>query len=177
MVILKNLLVATDFSEPSAVALAYGRDFARSYGATLHLLHVVEDVMIRYSPEIGMNAPLLQENLESTARRDLDALVTDDDRATLKIVPVVLQSPSIPGGIVEFANDQKIDLIIVGTHGRSGVKHLLMGSVAERLVRTAPCPVLTVRDRERDFIVPDALVSSAQVAAGGVQRASSESRV
>lgn len=164
MVILKNILVATDFSEPSAVALTYGRDFARSYGATLHLLHVVEDVMIRYSPEVGMTSPLLQENLESGARRDLDALVTDDDRATLKIVPVIVKSPTIPGGIVEFANDKKVDLVILGTHGRSGVKQFLMGSVAERVVRTAPCPVLTVRDRERDFIAPDALVPSTQAA-------------
>jgi universal stress protein A len=166
MVILKSILVATDFSEPSAVALAYGRDFARSYGAALHLLNVVEDVMIRYSPEVGMTSPVLQENLESSARRDLGAQLTDDDRRTLKIVPVVLTSPTIPGGIVEYAKDQKVDLVIVGTHGRSGVKQFLMGSVAERVVRTAPCPVLTVRERERDFIAQDALVPSSQAATG-----------
>jgi universal stress protein A len=176
MVILKSILVATDFSEPSAVALAYGRDFARSYSATLHLLHVLEDVMIRYSPEIGMTSPVLQKNLESGARRDLDALVTDDDRATLKIVPVVLTSPTIPGGIVEFAKGQKIDLVIVGTHGRSGVKQFLMGSVAERVVRMAPCPVLTVRERERDFIAPDALVSSADVSSRPDVRVGAEGR-
>jgi nucleotide-binding universal stress UspA family protein len=164
MINLKSIMVATDFSEPSAVALAYGRDIARSYGAALHLLHVVEDVMLRYSPEVGMTSPVLQENLESRARRELDAQVTEDDRRTLKIVPIVLTSPTVPGGIVEYAKDQKIDLVIVGTHGRSGVKQLLMGSVAERVVRTAPCPVLTVRERERDFIAPDALVPSSQVA-------------
>jgi nucleotide-binding universal stress UspA family protein len=176
MVILKNILVATDFSEPSAVALAYGRDFARSYGATLHLLHVVEDVMIRYSPEMGMTSPMLMENLESRARRELEALVTDDDRATLKIMPVVLKSPTIPGGIVEFANGQKIDMVIVGTHGRSGMKQFLIGSVAEGVVRTAPCPVLTVRERERDFIAPDARVSSADAASQPDLRAGPEGR-
>jgi len=166
MVVLKKILVATDFGETSAVALAYGRDFARSYGAALHLLHVVEDLMIRYSPEMGITSPVLQENLESSARGDLEAQVTADDRRTLTIVPVVIKSPSIPGGIVEYAKDQKIDIVIVGTHGRSGVKQFLIGSVAERVVRMAPCPVLTVRERARDFIAPDALVPASQVVTG-----------
>ena len=73
MVVLKNILVATDFSEPSAVAMAYGRDLARSYNATLHVLHVVEDVMMRYSPEVGFAIPDLQRDLEKAAKRDLEA--------------------------------------------------------------------------------------------------------
>ena len=83
MVALKNILVATDFSEPSAIALAYGRDLARSYGARLHVLHVIEDVMIRYSSEIGFALPELQADLEKAARRDLDAQMTDDERRTI----------------------------------------------------------------------------------------------
>ncbi len=162
MIVLKNILVATDFSEPSAVALAYGRDLARSYQATLHVLHVVEDVMMRYSPEVGFATPEIQKDLEKRARRDLDALMTDDDRKTLVIVPVVQTSMSAAGGITDYAKANPIDLIIVGTHGRSAVKQFLMGSAAERVVRTAPCPVLAVRAHEREFIVPDALVAAAR---------------
>lgn len=160
MVVLKNILVATDFSEPSAVALAYGRDLARSYGATLHVLHVVEDVMMRYSPEVGFAIPDLQKDLEKAARRDLDAALTDNDRRTLKVVAEVQTAFNVPGGITAYAKAQAIDLIIVGTHGRGAVKQLLLGSAAERVVRTAPCPVLTVRTQEREFIAPDALVAA-----------------
>lgn len=162
MVVLKNILVATDFGEPSAVALAYGRDFARSYGATLHVLHVVEDVMMRYSPEVGFAIPDLQRDLEKAAQRDLEATITDDDRKTLKVVPVVQTSFNVPGGIIDYAKRHPIDLIVVGTHGRGAVKQLLLGSAAERVVRGAPCPVLAVRAHERDFIAPDALVSVAK---------------
>ena len=157
MVVLKNILVATDFSEPSAVALAYGRDLARSYGATLH---IVEDVMLRYTPEVAIAIPDLQRDLEKAARRDLDAIITDDDRKTLKIEAVVQTTFNVPGGINEYAKTHAIDLIVVGTHGRGAVKQLLMGSAAERVVRSAPCPVLAVRAKERDFIAPDALATT-----------------
>jgi nucleotide-binding universal stress UspA family protein len=157
MVTLKNILVATDFSEPSAVALNYGRDLARSYNATLHVLHVVEDVMMRYSPEIGYAMPDLQKDLEATATNDLNAAITEDDRRTLRVMPSVTTSANIADAVVSYAQSNAIDLIITGTHGRGAVKHFLMGSVAERVVRTAPCPVLTVREHERDFIAPDAI--------------------
>lgn len=161
MVALKNILVATDFSEPSGVALAYGRDLARSYNARLHVLHVVEDVMMRYSSEVGFALPQMQTDLENTARRDLDKVLTDDDRRTLQVVPVVQTGVNIAETVVKYAKDNVIDLIVTGTHGRGAVKHFLMGSVAERVVRIAPCPVLTVRTHERDFIAPDAMVAAA----------------
>jgi len=157
MVALKNILVATDFSEPSAVALAYGRDLARSYNAQLHVLHVVEDVLMRYSSEVGFALPQVQTDLENVARRDLNALITDDDRRTLDPVVALETGVNIAEAIVKYAKANDIDLIVTGTHGRGAVKHFLMGSVAERVVRIAPCPVLTVRSHERDFIAPDAL--------------------
>lgn len=162
MIVLKNILVATDFSEPSAVALAYGRDLARSYSARLHVLHVVENVMMRYSPEIAFATPDVQKDLEKAARRNLESLITDDDRKTLSVVPVIEASMSTAGGITDYAKENAIDLVIVGTHGRGAVKQLLMGSAAERVVRTAPCPVLTVRAHEREFIAPDALAAAAK---------------
>ena len=159
---LKNILVATDFSEPSAVALAYGRDLARSYGARLHVLHVIEDVMLRYSAEIGFALPELQADLEQAARRDLDAQITDDDRKSIDVVSAIETSANLAGAIVAYAKEHDVDLIVTGTHGRGAVSHLFVGSVAERVVRQAPCPVLTVRAHERDFIGPDALVVSAK---------------
>lgn len=162
MIVLKQILVATDFSESAAVALAYGRDLARTFNARLHVLHAVEDVMLRYSPEVGFASPDLQKNIEARAARDLDKLITEDDRRTLAVVPVIKSAVNIPAEIVDYAKTNAIDLIITGTHGRGAVKHLLMGNVAERVVRTAACPVLTVHANERDFIAPDAMVAAAK---------------
>ena len=158
MVALKNILVATDFSEPSGVAMAYGRDLARSYNARLHVLHIVEDVMMRYSSEVGFAVPQMQSELEEAARVDLEKQITDDDRRTLNVVPVVESAVNIAEAIVKYAKANDVDLIVTGTHGRGAVQHFLMGSVAERVVRTAPCPVLTVRAHERDFIAPEELM-------------------
>jgi nucleotide-binding universal stress UspA family protein len=161
MVVLKNILVATDFSEPSVVAMAYGRDLARSYGAALHVLHVVEDMRLRFGPEVGFASAEMQNDFEKKARRDLDAVITEDDRKALTVVPVVETHVNVAPGVTGYAAANAIDLIIVGTHGRGAIKKFLMGSVAERVVRTAPCPVLAVREHEREFIAPDALVSTA----------------
>lgn len=162
MIVLKNILVATDFSEPSATALNYGRDLARSYGATLHVLHVADDTLLRYGPEVAFAIPDFQADLDRKAAEALDALVTADDRRTLQVV-TALESGRPANVIAEYAKRKSIDVIVVGTHGRGGVQHLLMGSVAERVVRTAPCPVLTVRAHEREFIAPDALVTQCAV--------------
>ena len=159
MIVLKNILVATDFSEPAAVAMAYGRDLARTYDARLHVVHIVEDVLTHYSPEIGLVGEQLQKDLEQLAWRELEGVITDDDHRSIKIVTNVKTSPGIASGIVDYAKKNAIDLIITGTHGRGPVKHLLMGSVAERVVRTAPCPALTVHANERDFIAPDAMTA------------------
>ena len=162
MVALKNILVATDFSEPSGVALAYGRDLARTYTARLHVLHVVQDVTVAYAPEVGLIGPNVQQDLEAIATRDLHALITDDDRRTIDVVPAIDRGLNMAEVITNYARKHDIDLIVTGTHGRGIVKHFLMGSVAERVVRTAPCPVLTVRAHERDFIAPDAMVAAAR---------------
>lgn len=159
--VIKKILVATDFSEPSSVALAYGRDLAKSYGAQLHLLHVVEDVITRYAPEALLGLPDLEAKLEESAKRDLEARVTDDDRQSLRAVATVITSVNVADGICRYAKENAIDLIVTGTHGRGLVGHFLVGSVAERVVRMAGCPVLTVHSHERDFIVPDAAALSA----------------
>ena len=158
MINLKNILVCTDFSPAAEVALEYGRNMARTFGASMRVLHVVEKMATRYYVDVGYIAlPDLQKELEDGARRRLAAIVTDDDRRTLHAESALVTSSSPARAIVEFANAEAIDLIVVGTHGRSGVSRVLLGSIAERVVRTAPCPVLTVHDPERALIEPDAL--------------------
>jgi nucleotide-binding universal stress UspA family protein len=156
MIVLKNILVGIDFSDASDGALAYGRELARTYKATLHLLHVADDVFMRlggdaYAPAL----PDLQKDVEETARRRLDELAVDDDPEPVPVRKTVISSGATAAAIVAYAQDASIDLIIVGTHGRGAVAHLLVGSVAERVVRTAPCPVLTVRHPSHGFVVAD----------------------
>lgn len=159
MIALKNVLVATDFGDPSAAALTYGRGLARAFGATLHVLHVVDDVGSRAASSggFGIDFGRMQAEIEDTSQQELNKLLTDEDRRDLKARAVVLTSTTPALSIVQYARDEQVNLIIVGTHGRGAVAHLFLGSVAERVVRMAPCPVLTVRHPEREFVLPDAL--------------------
>ncbi len=161
MIALKNILVATDFGEASDAALTYGRVLARCFHAKLHVLYVCENVFTR---GLGSDAyvavfPDLQKDVEDTSRKQLEELLTDEDRRDLAATPVVLTSNMPAAAIVPYAKETAIDLIVMGTHGRGAVAHLLMGSVAEKVVRTAPCPVLTVRHPEHEFVVPEAEVA------------------
>ncbi|MGE3959954.1 MAG: universal stress protein [Vicinamibacterales bacterium] len=163
MMALKSILVATDFGEASNAALNYGRELARTFGATLHVLHVADDVYMRLGGDAYVAVlPDLQKDVEAAAHRQLDELLIDNDPNPLPVKKAVVTSAATAIAIVQYARDMGIDLIIVGTHGRGAVAHLLMGSVAERVVRTAHCPVLTVRHPEHDFVTPDALMTRAQ---------------
>ena len=161
MILLKKILVATDFSEPSDAALAYGRQLARAFGAGLTVFHAAENLASRgYGSEgFVFIEPEFQSQVEAAARQRARALLSDEDRRELRAEAVVVTAISPAAAIADYARREQIDLIIVGTHGRSGVAHLMMGSVAERVVRTAPCPVLTVRHPEHEFVLPDALVA------------------
>jgi nucleotide-binding universal stress UspA family protein len=141
----KTILVATDFGEAADSALAYGRTIAHAFGATLHVLHVTENAFMR---AIAADPHVLQ----AAALTRLHQRLTDDDRRTLRTRLVVETSDSAAEAIVSYARTAGIDLIIAGTHGRGGMAHALMGSVAEQVVRTAPCAVLTVKHPERDFV-------------------------
>jgi nucleotide-binding universal stress UspA family protein len=160
MIALKRILVATDFGEAAEVALNYGREFARMFGASLEVLHVGDNVVARGLGADGFTVDYsdLQRDLETAARKRLDALLDEEDRTMLKAKPVLLISASPALAIAQYAEESRADLIVMGTHGRGGVAHLLMGSVAERVVRIAPCPVMTVHHPEREFVLPDALV-------------------
>jgi nucleotide-binding universal stress UspA family protein len=166
MIALKKILVATDFSELSAVALSYGCDLGRLFDAEVHVLHVVDDLGARlcglpggYAGDLGR----LRADMEQTALEQIDARLETDSRHLLRTQSVVRTSLSPAETILAYARDAKIDCIVMGTHGRGGVAHLVMGSVAERVVRLAPCPVLTIRHPEHEFVLPDAVQALAQV--------------
>jgi universal stress protein A len=161
MIALNKILVATDFGPASDSALRYGQALARSFGAALHVLHVTENVFARGMDGFGYAtiAPQVQDDIERAGQKQTEELLSDEDRRELKAVAVTVTSNTPAPAIVEYARGHSIDLIVLGTHGRGPVAHLFMGSVAERVVRTAPCPVLTVRDPEHEFVLPDALVA------------------
>jgi nucleotide-binding universal stress UspA family protein len=149
MIVLKNILVATDFEPASDAALTYGRALAKTFGARLHLLHVAENDFLRPS----VTDPYV---LKIAVARRLSERLTAEDRAERNGRATLEVSDKPAETITRYAQREQIDLIVIGTHGRTGVTHMLMGSVAERVVRTAPCPVLTVRHPEHEFVLPDA---------------------
>ena len=144
---ISRILVPTDFSATSDLALDYAREIAQRFGASLHLLHVLEDPFV--------HGPFASEALiDETA--DVRRTILEDARARLarrvqrREGEVAAASAQIVSGhsaetIVKHARQLGADLIVMGTHGRTGLAHLLIGSVAERVFRTAPCPVMTVR--------------------------------
>ncbi len=156
MITLKKVLVATDFGEAADAALAYGQALARTFGATLHVIHVVDDLFTRVAGEGYVSVlPELQRDLETSAKARLDELLIDNDPKPLPVVKTIVVSNTPASAVVQYAADEAIDLVVTGTHGRSGVAHLFMGSVAEKIVRSASCPVLTVRHPEREFVKAD----------------------
>ena len=159
MIKIDKVLVATDFSGPSDAAVYYGKHFARAYGSSLHLLHVVDDVTGRLMASDGLVPDMsgLQVEMERSAQRQLDELLTASDSLALRARTIVLRSSTPAQAIVSYARDEGVDLIIVGTHGRGGLANFFLGSVAQHVVRVAPCPVLTVRHPEREFVLPDAV--------------------
>lgn len=164
MILLNSVLVATDFGETSTSALEYGRNLARTFGAKLHVLHVTARVAPMSAAEFDpTNIADLQTDIVEDASRQLNQLLIDTDRTQLQAKVMVLASPSPAAAIVDYAKDTHTDVIVVGTHGRGGLSHLLMGSVAEHVVRSAPCPVLVVRPNEHEFILPDPVSVSTRI--------------
>ena len=146
MTTIRSILAPTDFSPHSIQAVRYACGLAMQLGATLHLLNVLPDI-VPAGPDL-MLAPTLPpefyQQSEDQACQQLRELL-DPAWGQPKAVEVDIRWGGGVEGIVDYATDHKIDLIVVATHGRTGLQHALMGSVAERIVREAPCPVLTVR--------------------------------
>jgi nucleotide-binding universal stress UspA family protein len=157
MIALKRILVPHDFSDTSAAAVRYAVELARNFGARLYFLHVGDDAVSQFEEEFPIG---LEDALADGVRERLLRIVTPQEKAEFN--PDFAVRPGLPAAeIVQYADDQDIDLIVMGTHGRGFVGHMIMGSVAEKVVRTASCPVLTVRIPNHWFVTPDAVATSA----------------
>jgi universal stress protein A len=133
-----SILVPTDFSPPSAAALACARELAGRFGASLHLLHVAESVFLRAVSEDP------RERRDALLRQ-LQTLLPAEEQRRVALTVAVERSDEPADEIARHARVEDIRLIVMGTHGRTGLSRLLIGSVAEKVVRRAACPVLTVR--------------------------------
>jgi universal stress protein A len=153
-VVLKRILVPTDFSDKSKAALTYGVALAEEFGATLHVLHVLETIA-GADPLTQQLDPrkAIEASIEATAWDELRRLFSTEDQTRLR-AELALEWGTPFVEIVRYARSRTIDLIAMGTHGRGGIQHLIIGSVAENVVRSAPCPVLTVRHPEHEFVRP-----------------------
>jgi nucleotide-binding universal stress UspA family protein len=147
MIHIHQILVPTDFSATSDAALDYAREVAARFDGSLHLLHVLEDPFTNrpLAPDAYVtDTPGVRTTILEDARARLAHRLTPRDRDELAANAEMVFGSGAET-IVEYAASRGIDLIVMGTHGRTGMAHLLLGSVAERVVRTAYCPVLTVR--------------------------------
>lgn len=134
---MRNILVPVDFSPTSRAALDRAMDLAERFDGNVTLLHVY------HFPPYELTDSAVNE-ITTAADRSLEALASDLKSAGIPINARTARG-SLPEAIVDFAKGEGVELIVIGTHGRTGVRHAILGSVAERVVRTAPCPVLTVR--------------------------------
>ncbi len=149
MIKIHKILCPVDFSDASRKAVRYAHEFAKGMGANLFLLNVVEprpmavDMSLSYVP--------LEEDLEKAAREDLEEIIKAEREQGVEVdADVQIGTPSEV--ILEKADELDVNLVILGSHGKTGLSRLLMGSVAESVVRKAKCPVLIVKAEEKEFI-------------------------
>ena len=152
MITLKKILCPIDHSDCSKEALKYAVTFAMKDEAKLYLLHIID---IRSFNE-GLEAMSMQipdeETLELLRIKLLDC-IPEEMRDDMNVEAIVVQG--IPfAEIISTAREKDIDMIVIGSHGRTGIKHMMLGSVSEKVVRKAPCPVLTVRQTDHEFVMP-----------------------
>ncbi len=143
---IESILVPLDFSPPSKKALDYAVTLARQFKAKLTLLHVVEPVA---TPDFAASFPLAMENdkLMAAAKNELERAVKSARIPRGIVEKILVRFGRSFHEIADAARTRKVDLIVISTHGYTGLKHALLGSTTERVVRHAPCPVLVVRQR------------------------------
>ncbi len=150
---IKKILLPTDFSAPSRNAARYVASFAEEYGARVYILHVIDTMLqAMMLEEMGQGGGNLTQEIEAGVSEEMKGAMPD---ACKGLDVVYLTRHGKPcAEIVVAARELEVDMIVMGTHGRSGLSHILLGSTAERVVRSAPCPVLTVRHPEHEFVMP-----------------------
>jgi len=144
---IRSILLPTDFSECGNYALSYAASLARTFGASIICLHVIEPMVptVGYS---GMTEPLpiadISDQLEDSAERELPKIAEREECAGLEVEELIVHGEAA-SEIVRVAKDRKVDLIVVSSHGRTGLGRIIFGSTAEAVVRHASCPVLVVK--------------------------------
>lgn len=150
----KKILVPLDFSDYTDEIMNVAVQIAEKFGSTIHLLHVIPN-MDYFTPYESF---LSAENLVSI-QRDIEREVGKDMEVVVKKLKDIPATKTIRAGvafleIVDYVRTENIDLVVMGTHGRGGIEHILIGSVAEKVVRKSPCPVLTIRPAGKKFSMP-----------------------
>jgi nucleotide-binding universal stress UspA family protein len=140
---IRHVLVAHDFGEASQAALAFAMDLAQELKARITIVHAYEIPVYGFPEGLALTAETIGR-IEEATRKAMEGVIERARRPGLAIEGVLRQGPAW-SEIVAAATDIKADLVVIGTHGRRGLAHALLGSVAEKVVRAAPCPVLTVR--------------------------------
>ena len=148
---INKVLVPIDFSDYSKSALKYAVNFAKSFNAEIILIYVVEPVI--YPPDFSMGQiamPSINTEWDDRAKDELQKLAKSEIIGAVKVKTIIKTGKPFVE-IIETAKEENVDLIIIATHGHSGVEHILFGSTAEKVVRKAPCPVLTLREPIKGF--------------------------
>ncbi len=151
---LKKILVPQDFSDYSLHALKYAITFAGLFNSELIVVHVVEPIVYPADFSFGqVSIPAMEEEIRKHSEEQLNELVAKEIPGNIKATSVIrVGKPFIE--IVDVAKSENADLIVISSHGRTGMDHVLFGSTADKVVRKAPCPVLTVRPHEHEFVMP-----------------------
>jgi nucleotide-binding universal stress UspA family protein len=146
MDIIKNILVPIDFSNYSKNALRYATNFAKKFNAKIYLVYVVEPVIYPSDFSMGqVTFPVADLEMNERAKNELNNLAKTEIGSEIEVETLIKTGKPFVE-INETASELDIDLIFIATHGHTGMEHLLFGSTAEKVVRKAPCPVLTLRE-------------------------------
>jgi len=148
---LEKILVPTDFSETSKKAVQYALRFAEQFGCEIALLYVVEPATPVIGAPIGVE-PFTEKNEFAMAEKDLAILAAESHTNGTHSVTSLVRIGQASYEIIKAAKDLDVDLVIIATHGYTSWRHFCIGNTAERVVRTAPCPVLVVREKEHEFV-------------------------
>jgi len=147
MLPIKKILCPTDFSEPSYEAIKTAGELAFHFGSELCLLHVVSPIpVIPMGGGTVFNVPLYEQELEAFSKRSLEEIINQMEWRGMKVRLIVLRG-NPADEIVRIAEEEMVELIVIATRGRTGFDRIIFGSVAEKVVRSAPCPVLTISRR------------------------------
>jgi nucleotide-binding universal stress UspA family protein len=155
MLKMAKILYPTDFSDLSLVALKYAKSFAEQFNSELHCIHVLDEAYqywLMLGPDGVPAGPNISQLLDTAQDQMAEFTKTHLAGIPKLTTKIITGRPFVE--IIRYAREEYIDMVVLATHGRSGLKHVLMGSVAERVVRKAPCPVLSVRSGEHEFIMP-----------------------